>query len=272
MQPERIRESTLFCDQTMVEPRAYSIAGGVATIFSTRCPAVTTANEDAAALIPVDEESAVLAVADGLGGGASGEHASRIAVEALQAAVEGVSGHDMQLRTAILNGLEAANANVLAMSTGAATTLAVVELTRNTIRPYHVGDSLILLVGGRGKLKLQTIPHSPVGYGVEAGLLDDGEAMHHEERHLVSNVVGHPEMRIEIGPTLTLAPRDTLLLASDGLADNLHVDEIAERLRKGTLRHAAEQLAADATHRMLHPSSEYPSKADDLTLVAFRRS
>jgi serine/threonine protein phosphatase PrpC len=158
----------------------------------------------------------------------------------------------------------------MALSTGAATTLAVVELTRNTIRPYHVGDSLILLVGGRGKVKLQTIPHSPVGYGVEAGLLDEGEAMHHEERHLVSNVVGCPAMRIEIGPTLNLAPRDTLLLSSDGLADNLHVSEIAQRIRGGNLLQAAERLVADATHRMEHPSSEHPSKSDDLTLLAFR--
>jgi serine/threonine protein phosphatase PrpC len=214
----------------------------------------------------------VLAVADGLGGSAAGEHAARLALEALIEAVEGVAAEDIQLRTAILNGLEAANARILALGTGAATTLAVVELTESTVRPYHVGDSLILLVGGRGKLKLQTIPHSPVGYGVEAGLLDEGDAMHHEDRHIVSNVVGHAEMRIEIGSPLTLAKRDTLLLASDGLADNLHVNEIAERLAKGTLSRASEQLATDATERMVQPSSECPSKADDLTFIAFRRT
>ncbi len=57
--------------------------------------------------------------------------------------------------------------------------------------------------------------------------------MHHEERHLVSNVVGTDDMRIELGPPLKLARYDTVLLASDGLLDNLYTDEIVELIRKG---------------------------------------
>ena len=83
---------------------------------------------------------------------------------------------------------------------------------------------------GRGRVKLQTISHSPVGYAVESGMLDDQEAMHHEERHVVSNIIGTPEMRIEIGPPIDLATYDTLLVATDGLADNLHIEEIIERI------------------------------------------
>ena len=104
-----------------------------------------------------------------------------------------------ELRDAILNGFEDANGAVQALGIGAATTLAVVEVKENIVRPYHVGDSMILVVGQRGKIKLQSVPHSPVGYGVESGLLDEKEAMYHEERHLVSNVVGSPDMRIESG-------------------------------------------------------------------------
>jgi serine/threonine protein phosphatase PrpC len=270
MRMQELRTAALFCGEAMREPREFSIAQGNAVVFSAVAPNKTTVNEDAAALIPIDDDSAILAVADGVGGSALGDAASRIAIESLREAVPGNLDPRAQLRTAILNGMEAANQAILGLGSGAATTLVVAEVTQDTIRPYHVGDSLMLLIGGRGKLKLQTIPHSPVGYGVEAGLLDEAEAMHHDERHVVSNVVGCVEMRIEIGPTIKLSPRDTLLLATDGLADNLHVGEISDGLRTGRLQRAAQQLAADASYRMLHPSNDHPSKPDDLTFVAFR--
>jgi serine/threonine protein phosphatase PrpC len=154
---------------------------------------------------------------------------------------------------------------------GAATTLAVAEIQGDRMRPYHVGDSLILLVGQRGKLKLESVSHSPVGFAVEAGVLDRREALHHEDRHLVSNILGAPDMRIEIGSERALAARDTLLLASDGLSDNLHVREIAERIRRGPVGEAAEALAATARRRMFDPREDEPSKPDDLTLLVFRR-
>ena len=80
---------------------------------------------------------------------------------------------------------------------------------------------MILAIGQKGKIKLQTISHSPVGLAVESGHLDESEAMHHEQRHVVSNVVGDQTMRIEVGAKLMLAPRDTVLLSTDGLFDNL---------------------------------------------------
>ena len=78
------------------------------------------------------------------------------------------------LRPAILDGIEAANAAVRAIGTGAATTLSLVEIQGRVVRAYQVGDSAILLAGQRGKLKYQTIAHSPIGYAVEAGLIGRG--------------------------------------------------------------------------------------------------
>ena len=49
------------------------------------------------------------------------------------------------------------------LGAGSATTLAVAEVVGQTVRTYHVGDSPIWVFGQRGRLKLQTVPHSPVG-------------------------------------------------------------------------------------------------------------
>ena len=121
-------------------------------------------------------------------------------------------------------------------------------------------------------MKLQTIPHSPIGYAVEAGLMKEEEAIHHESRHVISNVIGSDQMRIEIGPPTELAPRDTLLLASDGLFDNLLPDEIIETIRSGPLDEAVGALVQIARDRMATQTGDAPSKPDDLTVIAFRLS
>ena len=118
---------------------------------------------------------------------------------------------------------------------------------------------------------MQTTAHSPTGFAVEAGFLDQRDALHHEERHLVSNFLGTSDMRIDMGTGVELRPRDTVLLASDGLTDNVHLDEIIERIRKGPLTEGARAVASLARHRMANGASKQPSKPDDLSLILFRK-
>jgi serine/threonine protein phosphatase PrpC len=264
-------KSRVFVDQNMEKVELHPFTDGVATVFSSRSPDKESGNEDAAALIPFDAGSGILVVADGVGGSRSGQEASHTAIRALESALkQGARNGDM-LRTAILNGIESANRNVIELGVGAATTLALVELQEGIARPYHIGDSEILIMGQRGRVKLQTVSHSPVGFAVEAGFLDHDEAMHHEERHVVSNVIGSTEMRIEVGANMALAARDSVLLGSDGLFDNLRVEEIVQLVRKGPLERAAGALRELATRRMHEPREDQPSKPDDLTFVVFRR-
>jgi serine/threonine protein phosphatase PrpC len=254
--------------QDMDAVAVHAVARGEVAVYSHRSPIKDSESEDGAAVIPVDDQRAVLAVADGLGGQPSGAEAADVALKTLAACV---SAKDQVLRTAVLDGFERANVSVGEMAVGAATTLAVVEIENATIRPYHVGDSMILVVGQRAKMKLQTVSHSPVGYAVEAGMIDEKEAIHHEDRHLVSNIVGTAEMRIEVGRTLDLHLRDTMVLGSDGLFDNLHLEEITEYVRKGPLARAAESLAAACRQRMCEPRADHPSKPDDVTFLLYRR-
>jgi serine/threonine protein phosphatase PrpC len=257
-------------DADMDEVAVHAFGSGEVALFSCRSPGREGANQDAAVMLPFDAASGVLAVADGMGGERGGARASSLAIESLQSAVEEARREDWMLRTAILNGFERANEAICEMGVGAGTTLAAVEIVGDAARPYHVGDSMILQIGQRGKLKLQTVAHSPVGFAVESGMLDEGEAMHHEQRHLVSNVLGAADMRIEVGSQRRIAARDTLLIASDGLSDNLRTEEIVALLRAGPLDVACERLAELARARMHAPNEEEPSKPDDLTFVVYR--
>jgi serine/threonine protein phosphatase PrpC len=201
----------------------------------------------------------------------AGKRASLAAVKALSDSLQQAVEETMLLRTAILNGIEAANNAVKDLGNGSATTLTVIAVEGLTVRAYQVGDSEAMVVGQRGLVRLQTTAHSPTGFAVEAGFLDQREALHHAERHLVSNFIGAADMRIDIGAEVKLQARDTIMLASDGLMDNVHVDEIIQRIRSGPLDEAVERLIALAKRRMSGASTAQPSKPDDLSLILFRK-
>jgi serine/threonine protein phosphatase PrpC len=250
----------------------HDLPHGMVCVRSLRSPDKSTPNEDAAAVIQVGADSLVLAVADGVGGTPAGREASNAAVRTLCRVLgESRATEPSQLRPVILDAVEEANKAVLELARGAATTLVVAELVAKRLRSYHVGDSELITVGQRGRVKARVVPHSPTGFAVEAGLLDQDEAVQHDQRHVLFNVIGTQDMRVEIGPALELAAHDTVLLASDGLFDNLFLDEIVELIRVGPLPAAADRLVAAARERMGADGADgRPCKPDDLTIVLFR--
>jgi serine/threonine protein phosphatase PrpC len=266
----------IVCEAVDYTAIATDLAGGGAYACSFRSPTKQTPNEDSLGVFELSPHAAVLAVADGVGGHAGGEAASRLAIETLAAHLAPLAGlADDQIveytRPAILNAIEQANTLIQQLGTGAATTIALAEVVANTIRTYHVGDSAILVLGQRGRIKLETMAHSPVGYALGAGLLSREEAMFHEDRHIVENVLGTQEMRIEIGPPRELGRHDTLLIASDGLFDNLHMDEIVDGIKSGQLAKHAAMIVERCRARMESHAEDHPSKPDDLTAIVFRR-
>ena len=250
---------------------AADVAGGHAIAYTCRDPYKETDNEDTVAILPYGPGAAVFVVADGAGGLPAGKRASLTAVNTLAESLQVAMDKTTLLRTAILNGIEAANTAVLELANGSATTMTVITLEGRLARSYQIGDSEAIVMGQRGLVKLQTTAHSPTGFAVEAGFLDQREALHHEERHLVSNFIGTTDMRIDVGAAVELAQNDTVLLASDGLMDNVHVDEIIEFARKGPLPDAVLAVVAQAEQRMKKAGDGEPSKPDDLSLILFRK-
>ena len=256
MQPERLEAS---------------VGGGEIVAYTGRSPDKDIENQDAIAVIPYGLDAAVLVVADGAGGLPAGRRASQTAVFALDTSLQVASSKTMLLRTAILDGIEAANQAVLDLANGSATTMTVVTVEGRIARTYQVGDSEALILGQRGVIRSQTTAHSPTGFAVEAGFLDEKEALLHEERHLVSNFIGTSDMSIDVGATVELKKRDTILVASDGLTDNMHTDEIRELMRAGPISQALDAIVELAQTRMTTESANQPSKPDDLSVILFRK-
>lgn len=256
----------IYSNTDQKEPRSGEFLHGHVACFTHRSPDKEQ-NEDALAIIPISEHSGIVVVADGLGGQPRGDLAARTVVEIFSAIAN--TGTET-LREAILHAIDQANKHIIESGTGGGATLAVLEIEGRYVRPYHVGDAFVIVMGQRGKIKFQNIAHSPVGYAVESGLMDEDDAVHHHERNLVSNIVGTPEMYIDIGPRIELALRDTIVVASDGLSDNLYVEEIVETARIGPLGAAATKLKDKARSRMTKSREGLPSHPDDLSFCLFR--
>lgn len=301
---EPLLSDTVEMDALQIEPykpvrpalpslQQIAVGTGAAVWVSIKSPAKQSDNEDAVAAFSISIDRGLLVVADGLGGHRGGKSASQSVVRGLTRAFRKVppstpteiviSGglkvpidappelDDGDYRKLILDQIESANRRLVQKRTGGATTLALAEVSGNRVRTYHVGDSPVLIVSQRGQIKHETVVHSPIGYAVEAGLLSEQEAIYHEQRHLVSNVVGARDMTVELGSWVPLAPRDTVLLASDGLFDNLMTYEIVDRIRTGSLLEGVRALAELALDRMVYRNPQFPSKPDDLTILAYRR-
>ncbi len=258
--------------ETMTEARELRVAGGTAVVFTQAAPASPgRINQDALTVIG-DDEATVFGVADGAGGLPAGERAASAAIDSLRRRAAESMARGGSLREGVFEGFEDAGKAVQGMGVGAATTLLACEVQRHgVLRTYHTGDSRALVCGQRGKLKLLTMAHSPVGYQVQAGLLAEEEALHHEGLHIVENLIGMQGARVEVGPSFQLAPRDTLVAGSDGLFDNLSPEEVVAAVRHGSLRRAALALASSVSRRMTTPEGGQPSKPDDVAFVLFRR-
>lgn len=256
---------------TKAELLTASVGGGSLIAYTAPAPNKTTENEDCVAAIPYGPGAVIMVVADGAGGLPAGRRASQTAVAALDASLNNAMDETMLLRTAILNGIDAANIAVLALGNGSATTMTVVTVEGHIARSYQIGDSEAMIVGQRGRIRLQTMAHSPTGFAVEAGFLDQRAALMHEERHLVSNFMGTTDMRVDVGAEIKLQAKDTILLATDGLTDNVHSHEIADLIRKGPLNKAAQSMIGLACRRMTVETMHQPSKPDDLSVILFRK-
>ena len=195
----------------------------------------------------------LLALADGMGGHAAGEVASRTAVEALVSAyASGSAGSTQQL---LKGAARAANLAVVDASSepgrrGMGTTLLGLALGGTEAVVAHVGDSRAYLARGETCTQL-TNDHSRVGEMLRMRMITSEQAANHPARsQLTRSLGGDPFVQVDL-VRQTIQRHDTLVLCSDGLWDVVSRPEIAEigqQLTAGAIPTAVD--AADGLVRM----------------------
>ncbi|CAN5667005.1 N/A [soil metagenome] len=226
-------------------------------------------NEDAFLLRPQER---IYAVADGMGGHAAGDVASRIAVETLKSAFARAPSPRIRrasLTHRLLKAFEAANAAILAHAAenrecvGMGTTLTAFAPLSNVDQAViaHVGDSRAYRMRA-GELKQLTHDHTWVQQQVDAGMLTARAARHHRFSSVLNRVLG----TAAVGPADTFivntAPGDLFLLCSDGLTTGMDDEDLHPLLNRDlTIEQHAQELVEAANRR---------GGADNITVLLLR--
>lgn len=199
---------------------------------------VRSVNEDA-----LLAHAPVYVVADGMGGHARGDAASRAVVDTFRRYLDtGAPSRPEQ----VLDAIHSSNEVVRSLSTDgdegtavAGTTVAGVALVdAGEGRGVHwmvfnVGDSRVYLWDGR-RLEQVTVDHSAVQEMVDAGLLHADDAERHPDRNVITRAVGADEV---VEPDVWLIPaagRQVFLICSDGLSKEVGDESIAGILAGGS--------------------------------------
>lgn len=195
----------------------------------------------------------LLVVADGMGGAAGGEVASRETVKVLDDAFARAGEADPTsfLRQAFAD----ANARVRGTARerpsleGMATTLVATMVRGGQLWVANVGDSRAYLIRD-GEIRQLTEDHSWVGEQVKAGLMSREEAASSPQRNIITRCVGaDASVDVDAFGPFGLQAGDLVVLCSDGLYGVVSDAEIAATASKAAPAAAAEQLVSLANTR-----------------------
>src|SRR6185436_16143257 len=174
-------------------------------------------------------------IADGMGGAAAGEEASRIAVETIKAGFNPTDTEDVPVTEQLQAAIHTANVNIVRKASnapemkGMGTTLTLAFIRGTYATFAHVGDSRAYLVEPDDESITQiTIDHSYVQALVMAGHITPEQAETHSMGNVLYRALGQNEdvdvdiyyKRLHVG--------DRLILCSDGLTRHVKAPELAQ--------------------------------------------
>lgn len=221
-------------------------------------------NEDA---LLVSQEARLFLVADGMGGHAAGEIASRIAVDSITEFIvhtkeddgtwpHAYDEHFRRTTNRLMAALRMANTRVLeamrkdARLRGMGTTVVACMADGDIMSVAHVGDSRAYLVR-EGKISRLTNDHSWVFEQVQAGMLTEAEAEKHPLRNVITRALGGALSVTPDGNEVESKVGDVYLLCSDGLTGMVPEEEILRLVSENaaSLETACQQLIDMANER-----------------------
>lgn len=226
----------------------------------------------------VQPDAKLYLVADGMGGHAAGEIASRIAGESIAEFIRHSSDADGTWPHAyndqfnpgtnrLLAALKIANSRVIeamrkdARLRGMGTTIVASLVEAGTMSLAHVGDSRAYLIRAEQMSRI-TNDHSWVYEQVQAGMLTEAEAERHPLRNVITRALGGALTVVPDASEILCQPGDIFLLCSDGLTGMVPEDEI--------LRLIVEHDDLEEAGRRLVETANARGGQDNITAVLVR--
>jgi PPM family protein phosphatase len=224
---------------------------------------VRAANQDAYCID--DPDGRFFIVADGMGGHAGGEEASRLATAAIRSVLETHWDKNLEPAALLQEAFVRANQSILqaqklSPEQGDMGTTAVVVILTEAHGPWcaHVGDSR-LYRWRESQLTQVTEDHTWVAQAVRARILTLDQVRLHPWRHVLSQCLGREDLnQIDIN-RIDLRSGDTLLLCSDGLTEEVADGAIAQLLNANS--------ACDAAANALVQEAKTNGGQDNITVV-----
>ena len=211
---------------------------------------VRAGNEDSAMT-----SNFLVAVADGMGGHAAGEVASKIAIRATAAIAKSLRNKDLAQGESdeLLENSIAQIDLALAQSVddnpllaGMGTTLSALFLRDGSIALLHIGDSRIYRLRGNNFEQLTT-DHTVIQELLDQGTITQAEIATHPQRSVLTQVLMGEGRHLPALTTLEIKADDRFLLCSDGLTGVLSDKEI-KTILKGKGRGTAVDALIEAAH------------------------
>jgi serine/threonine protein phosphatase PrpC len=180
-------------------------------------------------------------VADGMGGHANGQDASRRAIQTIidflvPKLMKMSELQDKELERLLGEGVQHANQavhqNNMELRADMGTTMTAALVINTTAYVANVGDSRTYLYREGQGLKKVTNDHSVVASLVEAGIIKPDDIYTHPKRNQIYRSLGEKPV-VEVDTfTVHLMPNDKLILCSDGLWDMVRDPKIEEVIKK----------------------------------------
>jgi serine/threonine protein phosphatase PrpC len=197
----------------------------------------------------------LLAVADGMGGHAAGEVASRIAVEVLQSLVPTLVSTDIDedsVTDLLMHSLHSIDSEISVVTDediekrGMGTTLTALLIRDKHISLLHVGDSRCYRLRGNSLEQLSN-DHTIIQELLDQGAISPAEALEHPQRSMLTQALRGDGDVTPVLQIYEIKRGDRYLLCSDGLSGVLTEKEIKIGLKKSD-KDEALRFLIDATY------------------------
>lgn len=194
---------------------------------------VRTANQDS---YYIDPQGRYFIVADGMGGHAGGEEASKLATQAIQSYLDEHWDVSENSQVLLEKAFYEANQAILQDQythperSDMGTTAVVVMFRNREAWCAHVGDSRLYRLRGE-QLEQITEDHTWVARAMKVGDLSPEQARSHPWRHVLSQCLGRKDLRQIDIQQMQVQSGDRLLMCSDGLTEEVPDTAIAQYLQ-----------------------------------------